>query len=233
MMLAIRIFASLFCASAVLLCQHAPLLTADQVADDGSHSFTVTNLSSATLTGMTVSFQRDLPGGGHESGKRFYDCLINLSQNPLRTGESYTFHLGGGTADTAPMRVSLEDAIFSDGTTFGDSSAIQSEWDRRLWLVAGFQEVFQHIDSEANDQSDKPGLISLLTRLRGTRLNQTSSREERASVGAAYDTLIGNLRDGVAGATDIISTIRGQETQRAKSIQQQTVPAGIRAQLSH
>ena len=212
--------------------QSSPLITSDHVETDGTHSFTVTNTSSAKLTGFTVVVDRYLSQGGHALGKWFYDSFFNSTQPPLSKGQSYTFsNLGASAADPIPVRIAVEDAIFSDGSSFGNPTAVQVQWDRRRWLVAGFQEVFNYIDKEIQDMTDKAGIIELLTRLRDQRLTPGMPHEERGPVAAAYNTVIGNLRDSTQPTAVIIAQIRARETARAKAVREQISPAGLRSQL--
>jgi hypothetical protein len=119
-----------------IACLAAPptLDTSDALDARGEHAFTVTNQSLQTLTGMVVRVDCQPPGSASDvHAKYFYDSILNHFQPPLGPGQSYTFHVGSDKDDAHPMQISVESAIFSDGSTLGEPAAIQSLWKRREW----------------------------------------------------------------------------------------------------
>lgn len=214
------------CAGLGLASDVSSVSTSDAVEEQG-HAFTVTNTSGVSLTGMTVRSDRRPQYALRDLNFRyFYDCFLNLEQNPLGPGQSYTFHLGNDAGELHPMQISLEAAIFADGSALGDPTAVRSLWKRREWLVFEFSEVLGLIDRGIPKKDDKIELIKSLTKLKEMRLAPASMPiEEREAVIVAYDSVIGNLRlDQIGLPKDIIAAIRVREERRKSAVQSQLAP---------
>jgi hypothetical protein len=125
--------------------------------------------------------------------------------------------------------------MFSDGTAVGDPAAIRSLWKRREWLREGYQEVFHHFDvatgGNGTDSNDREPILNYLTQMENMRFGPASSHEERASVKAAYDTVIGNLRaNSKVPPSDVIKALRADEAVRADEFRKQLAPPQTRPQ---
>ncbi len=209
-----------------------PILDISDTLDvRGEHAFTVTNQSLQALTGMVVRVDSQPPGSSNDvHAKFFYDSVLNHFQPPLGTGQSYTFHVGSDKGDAHPMQISVESAIFSDGSTLGEQAAIQSLWKRREWSIVAYQDALDLADRSMTSSTDRTGAIKALTDVKRSRLYDTTrSIEERAAVNAAFSTVIGNLTDSandvLPGA--VIAKIRKRETERMATLQKQIVPAQV------
>ena len=193
------------------------------------HRFTVTNVWNADLNGIMVRADRRIPGYTRNlQFHYFYDSFLNPLHVPLKPGESYTFDTGSDAADLQPMQLSVEAAIFADGNAIGDPVAIKSLWRRRAWLSNGFKEIFQHIDTDLADQTDRAEVVRTLIDIKNKRIGPTTPREERDSITAAYDTVIGNLKNNVSVApAQMIQTLRKEINVRLKAMANQIAPAQI------
>ncbi len=221
----------LFCAVSICgLAADPPTVSTSDVMDDQGHAFTVTNTSAIPLTGMIVkSDRRPLYASQDVHHRYFYDTFLNLNQKPLETGQSYTFHVGTDTGELHPMQISVEAAIFSNGTALGEDAAIKSLWQRRTWLVFEFREVLNLIDQGAVDINDRAALIKGVAQFKEMRFKTKEPIEEQEAIIVAYDTVLDSVRtDNVNLPKTIIDGIRQRETQRKAAIESQLMPLQAR-----
>lgn len=211
---------------AAILRADGPLSTSHTIGPDKLHYFTVTNTSSADLTGMTVLVVLHVQESTHPAlSRQFYDFMLNSRQPPLKPGQSHTFGIGTGEHLTAPMEPSVEAAVFSDGSAVGDTAAIKSLWERRDWLIQGYNEVFAIIASSVPDINNRAEAVKILTQFEATRFSGSMPLEQRVPLKAAYETVIGNLRDNVRMQPDaIVASLKKKQSDRQALRDRQLAP---------
>lgn len=98
-----------------------------QTAADGSSLLIVQNNSKTLITGLLAVGAQDTPGKGRVTALRVFDSVINAPHDrPIEPYQSYTFVLfGPSPRSQAKTTASLKAAIFSDGSTWGETSYMQ------------------------------------------------------------------------------------------------------------
>lgn len=194
--------------------------------DDQQRSFTFTNAYTQQLTGATVKIVRRTAGAPEAKTTLIYDCFLNQGQPPLAPGESYAWNFG---SDVSSITITLDAAIFSDGTAQGTNDGLKSLWRRRSLLAGCFREIFSLLDQHPEMLQDRERAVTYLKASQQTRTSPQASVEEQAAVQTAYGTFLAGLT-GVTAETpaDGIHRLRDEITARIAEMEHQPAPGQIR-----
>jgi len=217
----------LFSTSGLVIAVDLATLT-DVVSPKNTHIVTVKNNSNVLLTGMIIKNTDYPPNPAQGSqGWFYYDSILSQGQRALAPGETFTIEYGPYTFSPQP-EFSLESAVFSDGSAVGSTGAVKALWNRRLWRIKAYEMAFRDFDVNVSVVKDRVELLAVLEKAKRANYGPDTPREQRNAIMAAYDTLIGNIRDNpTIDPSHLLNQIKSDHLKTQQKILSQKVPAQV------
>ena len=165
-----------------------------QTGQDGSPTFTITNLFNDTLTAFVIRFSLSSNPTWHSQlnwDTAVQDLPANRAgaEHPIQAGASKTMYLVKAVGELRPDKIDIVAAIWGDGETFGDEKWLRVLLKYRASLAAGYEEAIDVLQKgqDANWTRDE-----YLDAVSHETANRKSADVDGGPMSAIRDTMRGS-----------------------------------------
>lgn len=178
-------------------CRPADLVTtAIKQLADGRAELTITNNHQSPITAFVVLIQDALPTGAHGLTTYYEDNLLNpWHDKPIPPAGTRTIRFGGPGSNLMKQDFKLNAAIFEDGTTFGESAAVDGILAGRRTFSEKLGKAIALLQDGLAGKISRGELVQRATEMERSELPPNPRVEERRAVGNVFGTLRANLQN--------------------------------------
>jgi hypothetical protein len=167
-----------------------PVSAAVASRSDGSAQISLQNQSGKTVTAFAYS--ASFTGGPQVvEGEFFRDSAILEAERPIVAGATVT-RLAKGPAGAVATSVHLRAVLFSDGSSFGDSTWVQRLLLRRQYAAKGLDSALRDVASVA--QLSTADAVAYLKSSKASLIARATSPDEALCISPYYNILLGQAQ---------------------------------------
>lgn len=162
--------------------QNSPVRTSSELLENGQLLLKVENRSRLPITALAAVGTRtpDTAGGHPGTSVRYFDSVLNTDMfKQLDPYQTYTFRFFGAKPAGVKKEATLKAALFSDGTSYGDTEWVNRLIAMRKSVLANLQDAIQMLKSAQSSGQTKEQLLEDSEARRRVKVAAAQSTEEK------------------------------------------------------